>query len=165
VAAILGIVALVVIPSAVSVRGENLELAASEVASALRYARTEAVRTCQHHGVEVLAGQNQLRVFTLDRPGDPPASQATIDHPVDKRPYELRFATRRFTVGTQIDQVVSDFTANCTPKDSVTFDRAGLPVCTQPTAARATQWEVSLVAGSEQRTVSISRATGRVTIQ
>jgi type II secretion system protein H len=66
VAAILGIVALVAVPSFTSTSdGEaKLDLAAGEVAAAIRFARSETMRTGTVHGAKVAVSSRSTRSST-----------------------------------------------------------------------------------------------------
>jgi prepilin-type N-terminal cleavage/methylation domain-containing protein len=164
VAAILGIVALAAVPSFVSTSdGEaKLDLAAAEVASAIRFARGETMRTGTVHGAKVTVSNDKVRVFRLDG-----GSSRVFDvrHPVDKKLYDVRLSTGTFTSG--VDVAVSDFRfgGSATPHEAVGFDASGAPVRDQDVSAIMDSGQVQLTAGAESRTVTVAPVTGRVTIQ
>ena len=162
---ILGIVALAAIPSFTSGGGEKLDLAASELAAALRFARSEALRTGDLYGVGVLTAQETARVRHIQTPGDPFNTQPMVTHPIDKRPYVLDLAKLPFATGVQIDQITATHSGACTRPGVVAFDAGGQPLCGEPTDARVTQWEAKLVFDGTERTVSVTPGTGRVTVQ
>jgi prepilin-type N-terminal cleavage/methylation domain-containing protein len=163
VAAILGIVALVAVPSLMSgADGEaRLELAAGEIASAIRFARSEAMRTGTVHGAEVVPATDTVRVFRLDGAG---TRVFDIRHPVDKKLYHIPLGTGPFTSG--VDVAVSDFRfgGSATPHEVVGFVPSGAPVDDQ-NLDPMDSGQVQLTAGAETRTVAVAPVTGRVTVQ
>lgn len=162
---ILGIVALAAIPSFTSGGGEKLDLAATELAAALRFARSEALRTGDLYGVGVLTNSETLRVRHIQIPGDPFSSQPMVTHPIDKRPYVMDFASFSLTAGVDIDQITTAHSGACARPGVVAFDAGGQPLCGEPTTVRVTQWEAKFVSDGFERTVSVAPGTGRVTVQ
>lgn len=96
---ILAISAAAVVPSLTQSDRSRVELAASEVASVLRFARDEA-RHRSASTVVVLSGSARLQVFELDV-SDPanPKLGPPLHHPVDKDVYDLDLHTIAFSEG------------------------------------------------------------------
>ena len=65
VVAILGIVAAVAMPNLAATDVQIVELAAAGVADAIRFARSEAIRSGTPHGVNTDAAGNRIRVYSL----------------------------------------------------------------------------------------------------
>lgn len=162
---ILGIVALAAIPGLRSDGGEKLDLAAAELASALRFARSEALRTGDLHGVGVLANTETARVRGFQDLAAPFNTQPLVNHPVDKRAYILNVATLPFAAGVGIDRVTASHSGTCARPAVVAFDAIGQPLCGEPPTVRVTQWEAVLVYDGTERTVSVAAGTGRVTVR
>ena len=94
VVAILGLTALVVIPTFSSHEDEQkLSLAAAELCDGLRYARNEAIRTGNTFRVTINADNDQFKITDLLAfPGQ------TVIHPVSRTPYNVDFpASRRYS--------------------------------------------------------------------
>ena len=87
VVAIIGILALVMIPTFTSHEDEQkLIMAATELVDGLRYARSEAIRTGRTFRVEIDHDDDRFMVTDLSGP----AGQA-VYHPVSKKPYSVAF--------------------------------------------------------------------------
>ena len=94
VVAIIGLTALVVIPSFTSYEDEQkLSMAAAELTDGLRYARSEAIRTGSAFRVEINTDSDEFAITDLAAlPG-----QAVI-HPVSRKPYRVAFpASTRYS--------------------------------------------------------------------
>ncbi len=88
----MAIAGLVVVGRSSSVDDEiRLDLATSEVAGALRFARSEAIRTGRHHGARIESTQQRIRVYQLDVSGSPAVEEYVVAHPVDKHPFQERW--------------------------------------------------------------------------
>jgi hypothetical protein len=169
----LGVIARVVIPN-LSVSDEaKLDVAAEEVASALRFARSEAMRTGLVHGVEfeyrppftTAPVDDLVKVYSRD------ASYNTVydvRNPHDKKPYTFITSTLAHAGGVQITS--GGFYAcvpilGCAPFAWIDFGKIGEPsVSGVVLVAHATHNAVILSIGSRTRTVRVAPVTGRVTI-
>jgi len=164
---ILGIAALVAIPHLISTGTKKLEVAADEVVMALRYAKSQAIRTGKPHGVRITAADNHVRVFELDMSNPPidSADEITLRHPHDKKFYDLAINTDIETSGTGIS--ISDFRfgGNPTPYESVVFNAKGTPIRIASDGATSLmdQGEVRLNQGGTISIVQVDAVTGRVT--
>ncbi len=125
----MALVGLVVVGRSSSVDDEiRLDLATSEVASALRFARSEATRTGRHHGVRIESSQQRIRVYRLDVASSPPVEEYVVVHPVDKTLFDVQLSSRSFTPDGSITSVSFRFGGDPTPYESVAFDARGVPV-------------------------------------
>jgi type II secretory pathway pseudopilin PulG len=163
VTAILGIVALVAIPSFVSMSdGEaQLDLAASEVAAAIRFARSETIRTGTIHGARVVVALDCVRVFRLDVSNN---RVLDVRHPIDKKLYEVSFDDSTFTSGVQVTSSDFRFGGGATPREAVGFDVSGSPL-NDLNLKFLDSGQVVLSLGTETRIIAVAPVTGRVTIQ
>ena len=165
VVAILAIVALVYAAQpAGDTTHQKLDVAASEVASALRFARSEALRTGQPHGARIEPGSDRVRVFRLDVSGGPPVEDYSVRHPVDKKLYDLSFQTHSFagSVGVSLSQFL--FGGVGTPKQAVAFQPDGSPVSPE-NLTLMDSGDVDLSLSGQTRQVDVAPITGRVTLQ
>jgi len=94
VVAILGLTALIVIPTFTSYEDEHkLSMAAAELTESLRYARNEAIRTGNTFRVTINADNDQFMIADLSALPNQP-----VIHPVSRTPYNVDFpATRRYS--------------------------------------------------------------------
>lgn len=173
VVAILGLTALVALPHLASTDPARLDLAAQEVADALRFARAESLRTGQPHGVLIdhdssQSGYQDFAVYRVDTVASPFGIAALVHHPVDRQPYDRTVGGGAQGSGLALNNTSAPFAF-----DSVTgrqqhlhFDANGAPVLYQSgTPRRLLDGTVVLGNGQEQRTVSVAPITGRVTLQ
>ncbi len=162
--AILGIVAstLFLHPAAFQ-QGVKLDLAASEAASALRFARSEAIRKRSVHGVRLGTSGDRIRVYDLDTSGGPFVEQFTVYHPVDKKLYDVTLSSGMAS-GTSISLSDFRFVGDAGVYESMAFDAKGFPVSPIDLAALS-QGSVELSSAAGTRTLSVVPGTGRVTVQ
>lgn len=173
VVAILGMVALVAMPHLAATDPARLDLAAREVADALRFARSEALRTAQPHGVLVdhdasETSYQDIAVYRVDTTASPFAIAALVYHPVDKQPYDRAVGGGAQGSGIRLDSASAPFAfvAVTGRQQHIHFDAGGAPVLYQSgTPQRLQDGAVLLTNGQEQRTVRVAPATGRVTVQ
>ncbi|PLY15046.1 MAG: hypothetical protein C0631_07920 [Sedimenticola sp.] len=101
---ILVIVAVVAIPHLASTDPHRIELAAKQVAGAIRFARSESIRTGEVHGVAVDYNQSdaagkEITVYKADLAQSPFAVDSIAYHPVDKQPYDRMITETYLTRG------------------------------------------------------------------
>ena len=169
VAIIVGIVASVAVPSGSSGDGLKLDLAAAEVAGALRFARSEALRTGEGHGLTVSQATQKVTVKKYDLTTAPISALYTLTHPISKHPYDFNVNTTPGTKGVIISnsQDVFNYTG-LGRRRSLIFDGNGTPkwiVGSGPTTYLLSDGSIELSYGQQQRLVLVATLTGRVTIQ
>jgi type II secretory pathway pseudopilin PulG len=144
---------------------QKVELAAFEVASALRFAQSEAMRTGLHHGARFGSADDRIRVYRLDTSGSPPTELYSIYHPVDKKPYDLKLDTGSFTSGVKIADSHFRFKSDSGDRESVAFDPRGAPVSPGNLLELQVNQAWVDVAYKTSRRVLVAPVTGRVTVQ
>lgn len=163
--ALLGVIGLAVIPTDAPQARAKVDVAASELAAALNFARSEALRTGEFHGVNISKSQNRIRVYKLNLATTPPTENYVVYHPLDKKLYDIGLSAAPSTSGVQIVQ--SDFKfAGPVSVESVTFDRYGAPVKVLD-AASSTQLlansKATVARQGYSREARLDPETGRVT--
>ncbi len=153
-----------VVPSLISSDSGKLHVAAEEIADAMRFARSEAMRLRQPIGFRQRTGNRSIRVFTPDTGSVPWIEIYDIYHPVSKKIYDIRLDGRFFAAADSIT-AVREYRGTCDRKASVYFDANGIPRCLKPQTVLLDRFEVTLKVGDHQRVVSLAPITGRVTIQ
>jgi prepilin-type N-terminal cleavage/methylation domain-containing protein len=162
--AVVGLVAATAIPQLAAPDLQRLDLAAREMANALQYARSEALRTGQPLGVNASTTQNRLRVFRYDLSQPTPVEDYSVYHPVEKKYYDISFASAPFTSGISITKaeywsVLTKFTG------SVLFGPNGTPILVSGSTVKPyTYGGIEICLGTRKKTVSIEPETGRITI-
>lgn len=166
---ILGIMAAAVIPSFISTGPYKLDLAAAEVAQALRYARGESRRTGAHYGVTISQVTHKVSVHKWDITTDPASVELVPYHPVDKRAFEVQVDGLALAPGIEIANASDVFLYDgIGRRRSLIFDPQGLPVWIiggGSTVKRLLDGTVTLADGESQRSVVVAPLTGRVSVQ
>ena len=146
-----------------AVAERRLDVAASEVASALRFARAESLRTGEFHGSAITLANHQLRLFRLDLSGTPPVQLFVVDHPLDRRPYDITLPQAPFSRGVEVASASFAFAASPS-LSALAFEASGAPI-SPVTMRRLLSGQVVLQYAGRTRTVSVAAITGRVTVQ
>jgi len=90
---LLALIAAAATPTFQKTDAAALDRAATEVARALRFAHSEAVRTGLPHGVITDQTGQWLKVYRLDDTVSPPVIHYDVYDPQTKQLYDLRFST------------------------------------------------------------------------
>lgn len=161
---VLSLAAAVTIPNLSASDPSKLDLAAQEIAHAMRYARSEAIRTGEPHGFRQQSSSKRIRVFSIDPNTTPWTELYDVRHPISKKIYDIDLDEHPFA---RVDGVSADrvYSAACSQAGIVHFDASGIPRCTNPETVLLEQYDVTLTLGSHTRVVSLDRLTGRVSIQ
>jgi type II secretory pathway pseudopilin PulG len=160
---LLAIIAGVALPNLANNDSRKLDVAAAEVAQAIRFTRLEAMRTTSSKGIVFDAINETVKVYSL--PGLIPVYD--VYHPVDKKPYALNFKTDTaisrvdlqsysiYYAGSGINQPYIGFNASGNPK----YGFFGLDYMLSSTAT------ITLAYAGKTRVISVAPMTGRVTVQ
>ena len=169
VVAVLAIVAAIAIPSFSPASDQKLRLAAEEVASAIRFARSEAIRTGEGHGLTISQATQKVTVKQYDISSAPISTLGTLIHPIDKQPYDFNVNTSTTTKGVTISNSSDVFNYGSEGRRrSLLFDAQGTPIWivgSDPTRHLLVDGTVELSYGSQQQFVHVAQITGRVTVQ
>lgn len=165
---IVSVLAAVVLPGFRPADDDRLELAAARVAEALRFARTESIRTGEVHAVEILFDTEQLIVSETDMtkaspyPAATPTDPASIRiHPITKQPFAVDFSQ---TLG--VDVLMAPFSYATGDQRAVLFNAQGMPFFkTAGTFYLLDEGLVQLELAGRQRNVRLAAMTGRVSIE
>ena len=157
---ILGIVAVAAMPQLSSSDSSKLDIVANEIADAVDFARTEALRTKSVYGIDANAANEQIRVYSK------PSGTAvyTVYHPIDKKLYDIQLNTNTQTAG--VDLISAGFTfSNGVSSTLLDFNSDGMPKYTSTADYMLSSGEITLTYKGQTRKVIIAPMTGRVTIQ
>ncbi|MEN8133147.1 MAG: GspH/FimT family pseudopilin [Pseudomonadota bacterium] len=161
---VLGIAAAVAIPGLSSSNPHKIELAAEEIAEAMRYARSEAVRSGEPRGFQLQTTEKRIRVVSADTTSNPWTPRYDVEHPVIHNFYDTDLDTHPYADVGSLSRNAT-FQVNCNDPDLVYFDSSGTPWCGDGGGPLLKQYDVTLSLGSQIRVVSLHSITGRVTIQ
>jgi type II secretion system protein H len=161
---ILGVVAAVAMPATSSSTDSKLDLAASEFAEAMRFARSESMRTAEPHGFRQESSAKRIRVFRLDTGTSPATLVYDVYHPIDKQLYDHELdleslASAEILVRNPV------FRGACSQTGNIYFDADGTPWCADPATVLLDTFELHLYLGTSHRLVTLDGITGRVTVQ
>ena len=165
---IIAVIARIVLPSTGPYQEGKLELAAADIAMALRYARDEALRTGTEHAVKVDNTTSRVTVYLPNLATSPATVAAVLANPLTKQPYDFNIATNTLTEGVRIENSVKPFKYrnNVTRQDDVFFDASGMPVFINGAQRYQLQNVVlNLLSGGDTRSVVLIPFTGRVAVQ
>jgi prepilin-type N-terminal cleavage/methylation domain-containing protein len=166
VVAVLGLAAAIALPKSDPIAPAAVDATASEIASALRFAQREAVRTNAWYVVSFDTAAESLRVYQLTRLGAVSEDTTmTVKHPVDKRDYKIMFASGG-PAAAAITTAVFKYDKGATGSYA-TFSPDGMPADIngrQPTDIHPLKEDgaVTIRYGNVQRVVTVAAVTGRV---
>lgn len=160
---LIGLAASVALPSLRPGEIAAVDSAAGELASALRFARTEAMRLSDERGFERPA-ETRIRLFSLDNSSSPATPIFDIRHPVDKQLYDrdLGRSPVRFEGTITADP---QFRSTCNQPDLLRFDARGMPWCIDPANVPLLRYDFTLSQGASSRVVTLQGINGRVSVQ
>ena len=161
---ILGIAASVAIPDISTTNPGKIDLAAEEFAQAMRFARSEAIRTGQPRGFSQQSSAKRIRVFRADTGTSPWSLIYDVYHPLSKHLYDIQLNTHPFALADNLNRVVS-FKGTCNVTDNIYFDSNGIPRCADPETILLQQFDLTFTLGNHTRVVTLHGITGRVTVQ
>jgi Tfp pilus assembly protein FimT len=159
---ILGVVAAAAIPNLSSTDPKKLDDAANEVAAAIRFARSEAIRSKVSRGINTDATNDRIRVYSL------PVATPTFDiyHPIDKKLYDIQLKTDAFVGRVDLVSASFAFAGAASSSTNLDFSAEGIPKVTSAgTDYMLTSGTITLSYRGLQRVISIAPMTGRVTVQ
>jgi len=169
VVSVISIIAAIAVPGVSTNDDAKLKLAAENVADAIRFARSEALRTGEGHGLTVSQATQKVTVKKYDLTTAPVSTLHTLVHPVDKQPYDFNINTRATTQGVVISNAQDVFNyTGLGGRRSLIFDATGTPkwiVGSGPTTYLLSDADIELTHRGQQRIVSVAPITGRVTVQ
>jgi len=168
VVAILGVVAVAAIPDLRSGDDYRLELAAQEIAQALRFARSESIRTGEVHGVQISENTQRTMVYKADMAASPVGKEYTLYHPVSRQPFDFDLDEHPLANGVRITNTQSPFLFATGRRKNLLFSASGNPYWIVNSSGTTYQLEdgtIQLGYGNGSRTVAVAPITGRVTVQ
>ena len=161
---ITGILAAVLIPDFSSTDLTQLNTITEKYASAMRFARSESIRTSKPYGFRGTLTNRRMRVARMDETTSPWGLTYDVYHPVSKKLYDFDLddiAAARNIILTR----TSTYRGTCDTVPNLYFDKNGSAWCADPDNIALNKLELILSLGSHSRVVSIDGITGRVAVQ
>lgn len=161
----IALIAAIAIPATTSTNSDKqIEQIAEEFAAAMRFARSESIRTGKEHGFRFLTNQYRVRVFSADTLVNPWTWVWDVYHPVDKQLYDYTFPAELTGAVTPVTHSPV-YRGTCDRQGAVYFDENGTPWCLEPETILLESYRLDIVAGDSTSSVSLDGITGRVTVQ
>lgn len=165
---ILGVAAAVAIPDISTTNPNKLDLAADEVAQAIRFARSESLRTGEIHGVEISQNTQRVVAYRADLTTTPVSKAEILYHPVSKQRFDYDVDTGVMTNGVSITNAQDPFLYATGRRNNLLFDSTGVPIWIVNATSSTyilQDGQVQLSYGGNSRNVTVAQITGRVTVQ
>ena len=162
---LLGLIAAVATPAFFADDNRTLDRAGAKVASAFRFARSEAIRTGQAHGVAASTTSQSVRVYRLDESVNPAVIVYDVYEPLTRQLYDLRFGAGGLE--PSISGIYFKFENFFFPQPYLGFSAtSGVPKYNDAGTIRMLETGyVELSRDGATRRIAVSPMTGRVTIQ
>jgi len=172
--AILAVATALAIPKADPQSSHAADAAAGEIARAVRFAQREAVRTGTYQTISIDLSRQVLRVYQPASSG----SGTTAIHPVDKRDYQINFASDGLPQASIVSSVFryqsgavttgAIFGPDGMPIDVAPTKLLGLPIGfllgTKEISPLKEEARITLRYGGVERVVRVAPVTGRVSL-
>jgi prepilin-type N-terminal cleavage/methylation domain-containing protein len=160
---ILAIIAAVALPTLSSTDYKKLDIAAQEIAQAIRFTRLESMRTGIPHGVFVDKDTDTVKAYSLESG----TAVFNVYHPVDKKIYTLNIRSDANTKNIDLFDYNINFHSLSGNRQYLGFSNQGIPKyyssgtdhMLNPNAS------ITLQYAGQTRVISISPMVGRVTVQ
>ena len=167
--ALFGVVAGMAIPHLSPVDESRLDVAATEVTKAIRFARSEALRTSEIHSAELYYDDERVIVSKANMTTVPISRDSILDHPATGEPYDFNLKTNSDTAGVEISNSTHIFNYMTTESRPILlFDLLGTPVWIDTDTDTVHQLADGLITLSyrgRKRTVRVAPVTGAVTVE
>ncbi len=161
---VMAVIAAIAVPATNSGPDKSFDLAADAFASAMRFARSESIRTSEPHGFRQQSGSKRIRVFRLDQSTSPATIIYDVYHPIDKQLYDIDLDLLAFANADSLTRTAT-FRGTCNQANFIYFDENGTPWCVDPGTTLVERFELEMTSGANRLTVELTPITGRVTVQ
>ena len=160
----IAVIAAIAVPAFSPVKEKETQQAAEQFAAAIRFARTESMRTGEPHGFRFLTNQYRIRVFTVDSSANPWTWTWDVYHPVTKQLYDYTFPSELAGADPPVTHTPA-YRGTCDRQGVVYFDANGTPWCLEPETVLLESYRLDFVAGNASVAVRLDGITGRVKVQ
>lgn len=169
VVAIMATFAVMAFPSFTSNDTYQLDLAKNEIVAAIRFARSEALRTGDTYGVDIDRASKQITIYKADLAATPVGQEFIAYHPINKNLYDYNLNTDFNLINVSIVNTTEPFLfTDSVRRKSLLFDKNGAPVWFDSSTGSTYQLSsamVELAKGDHGQAVIVQPYNGRVTVQ
>ena len=160
---VIAIIAAIAYPALPTDDSRELDAAAADFAAAIRFARSESIRTGEPHGFRFLTNQYRIRVFRTDTSANPWTWIWDVYHPIDKNIYDYTFPADLTGAGPPVVHTPV-YRGTCNRPGVVYFDENGTPWCLEPETRLLESYRLDFATDSANAVITLDGITGRVTI-
>lgn len=169
VVAIMSMFAVIAFPSFTSNEKYQLDLAAQEIVSAIRFARSKAIHTGETYGVDIDRTTKQITIYKADLAAIPVGQEFIAYHPINKNLYDYNLDSDFNLTNVSIANTTEPFLFTDTVRrKSLLFDANGIPIWFDSGSSSTYQLSsgvVELAKGTRTQIVSVQPFNGRVLTQ
>lgn len=166
---IIAVFAVIAFPSFTSNDKYQLDLAAQEITSAIRFARSEALRTGETYGVDIDRTTKQITIYKVDLAAIPVGQEFIAYHPINKNLYDYNLDVDFNLTHVNITNTTEPFLYTDTVRrKSLLFDANGAPIWFDSSSSSTFQLssgEIELTKGIRTQKVGVQPFNGRVHTQ
>lgn len=160
---IMAVIAAIAVPAFSSGQDKKLQAAAQEFAAAMRFARSESIRTGEPYAFQYQTGIQRIRVWRVNASTNPVTIINDVYHPVDKQIYDFNLEQQSLAAAETITRNTL-FRGTCSNPDMIYFAANGSPWCAAPPDVLLESYELTFQSGSVLRSLTLDGITGRVTV-
>ena len=160
---VIAIIAAIAYPALPTDDSQELDVVAAEFAAAIRFARSESMRTGEPHGFRFLTNQYRIRVFRADTQVSPWTSIWDVYHPIDKSLYDYTFPAELVGSATPVVHTPV-YRGNCNRNGVIYFNVHGTPWCLEPETVLLDSYRLDFVTDTANSAITLDGITGRVSI-
>ena len=165
--AIMSMFAVIAFPSFTSSEKYQLDLATQEIISAIRFARSEALRTGESYGIDIDRTTKQITIYKADLTAIPVGQEFVAYHPINKNPYDYNLDTDFNLTTVSISNSTDPFLfTDSVARKSLLFDASGTPIWFNSSTGSTYQLVsgvVQLTKGMHTQNVNVQPFSGRIT--
>ncbi len=166
---IVSLLSLIAIPSFTSNKKYQLDQATQEIAFAIRFARTEAMRTGSAYGIDIDRTSKQFTVYKANLATNPVGQEFIAYHPINKNQYDYNIASDYNLLNIEFDNTSDPFLyTDSVRRKSLLFDANGIPIWIDTGSGNTFQLDVAsidLSCDTHTQSVIVQPYTGRVLVQ
>ena len=162
--AILALIAVIALPSSAPAKKYKLEAAAQQFADAMRFARSEAMRTGNSYGYYFRGDLKQISVYRADTGTNPWTPIYDVYHPVTKQLYTIDLSNDSVASVDSIVESSNYHGGSCTDSNYTNFSKNGIAYCNNPNNLLLKQSTITFDVNNATREITLNGFNGRVSV-
>jgi len=162
---IIAVFAVVALPSFTSSEKYQLEAATQQFADAIRFARSEAMRTGDWYGYYLREDLQKISVYRVDTGTSPWTPIYDVYHPVTKQLYTIDLNNDSVSSVESIIESFSYQAGSCTNVRYTNFNNNGVAYCSDPNNLLLKQGALTFNLNSHFREITLNGLNGQVSVK